>query len=77
MHELLATQDIEFTTVTLNERGEIRDRSIHHARQFIEPLGHGLDLEMIALPGRMFRLGAWWRLARHSRRVSQRRPAQG
>jgi formylglycine-generating enzyme required for sulfatase activity len=57
MPEPLAPQEIEFTTVTLNERGEIQDRSIHHARQFVEHFGHGLDLEMIALPGGMFRMG--------------------
>jgi len=57
MPEGLPTQEIEFITVTLNERGEIQDRSIHRAQQFVEPLGHGLDLEMIALPGGMFRMG--------------------
>ena len=36
MLELLTTQDIEFTTIALNERGEIQDRSIRRARQFIE-----------------------------------------
>ena len=55
--EDLPTSDIEFTTVTLNERGEIQDRSIHHARQLVEHLGSGLDLEMIALHGGMFRMG--------------------
>jgi hypothetical protein len=57
MMEHLPTSEIKFTTVTLNERGEIQDRSVHHARQFVEPLGNGLDLEMIALPGGMFRMG--------------------
>jgi formylglycine-generating enzyme required for sulfatase activity len=57
MPELLATQDIEFTTVTLNERGEIQARSIHRARQFVEHLGSGLDLEMITLSGGLFRMG--------------------
>ena len=57
MVEPHATQDIEFTTVTLNERGEIQNRSVHRAQQFIEHLGNNLDLEMIALPGGMFRMG--------------------
>lgn len=57
MMEKQPVSEIEFTTVTLNERGEIQDRTVHHARQFIEPLGSGLDLEMIALPGGMFRMG--------------------
>jgi formylglycine-generating enzyme required for sulfatase activity len=57
MLQYLATQEIEFTTVILNERGEIQDRPVHHARQFVEHLGHGLDLELIALPGGMFRMG--------------------
>ena len=46
----LPLQEIEFTTVTLNERGEIQDRPVHRARQFVEPLGNGLDLELIACP---------------------------
>ncbi len=57
MLESISTQDIEFTTVILNERGEVQDRSIYHARQFVESLGHGLDLELIALPGGSFRMG--------------------
>ncbi len=57
MNSLLSTSEIEFTTVTLNERGEIQDRPVHRARQFVEHFGHGLDLELIALPGEMFRMG--------------------
>jgi formylglycine-generating enzyme required for sulfatase activity len=57
MSEPLAPQDIEFTTVTLNGRGEIQDRPVHRARQFSEPLGSGIDLEMIALPGGLLRMG--------------------
>jgi formylglycine-generating enzyme required for sulfatase activity len=57
MVEQLAIQDIDYTTITLNERGEIQDRPVHRARQFVERLGNGLDLAMIALPGGMFRMG--------------------
>jgi len=53
----LPTSEIEFTTVTLNDRGEMQDRHAHRARQFVEHVGHGLDLELIALPGGTFRLG--------------------
>jgi formylglycine-generating enzyme required for sulfatase activity len=53
----LSLQEIEFTIVTLNERGTIQDRPVHRAKQFVEPLGNGLDLEMIALLGGMFRMG--------------------
>ncbi len=57
MIDLSLTAEIQFTTVTLNERGEVQDRSVYHAQQFVEHLYQGLDLEMIALPGGMFRMG--------------------
>lgn len=53
----LPLQEIEFTTVTLNDHGEIQARPVHHAHQFIEHLGNSLDLELIAIPGGLFRMG--------------------
>ena len=50
-------QDIEFTTITLNERGGVELRHVQHARQFVEHLGNGLDLELVAVPGGLFRMG--------------------
>ncbi|CAG0931842.1 Serine/threonine-protein kinase Pkn1 [Thermoflexales bacterium] len=57
MPEHLPLHNIEFTSVTLNERGEIQDQRIHHARQFVESLGNGVDLELIVIPGGSFRMG--------------------
>jgi formylglycine-generating enzyme required for sulfatase activity len=57
MNSPLSISEIEFTTVALNEHGEIQDRSVHRARRFAEHLDHGLDLELIALPGGSFRMG--------------------
>jgi len=57
MLESLSTQEIEFATVTLNERGEVQAHHVHRARQFVEPLGNGFDLELIAIPSGLFRMG--------------------
>ncbi len=53
----LPFHQIEFTAIALNERGEIQDRPVHRGRQFVEHVSHGLDLDLIALPGGMFHMG--------------------
>jgi len=57
MSEGLPTSPIEFTTGTLNERGEVQEQHVYHARQFSEPLGNGIDLQLISIPGGSFRMG--------------------
>ncbi len=53
----LPLQAVEYATVAINDRGEIQERLVQHARQFVEHLGSGLDLELIALSGGLFRMG--------------------
>jgi formylglycine-generating enzyme required for sulfatase activity len=44
------TSEFEFETVTVDGRGEVTSRSTRRARQFAEPLGNGVVLEMVAIP---------------------------
>ncbi|MBW4635072.1 MAG: SUMF1/EgtB/PvdO family nonheme iron enzyme [Iphinoe sp. HA4291-MV1] len=47
----------EFEVVTVNRKGEIIKRVWHQARYFSEPLGNGIDLEMVYIPGGTFIMG--------------------
>ena len=48
----------EFEVVTVNRRGEIINKVWQQARYFTEPLGNGVDLEMVDLPGGTFIMGS-------------------
>lgn len=47
-----------FQTLTVNRRGEIINRETKQARYFSENLGNGITLEMVAIPGGTFLMGA-------------------
>ena len=51
-------QQFEFEIVAIDRQGEIVERSIRRAQQVAEDLGNGVILEMVALPGGMFRMGS-------------------
>ena len=51
-------QEIAFETITVNRQGQIIDREQRQAKQFVEALGNGIVLEMIAIPGGAFLMGS-------------------
>jgi formylglycine-generating enzyme required for sulfatase activity len=51
-------QESVFQTLLLNSQGQIIDRKTCTIQQFTETLGHGITLEMIAIPGGTFLMGA-------------------
>ncbi|MEH2368491.1 SUMF1/EgtB/PvdO family nonheme iron enzyme [Nostoc sp.] len=54
--EELATD--EFEVVTVNRKGEIIKRVWQQAKYFSEPLGNGIDIEMVYIPGGTFIMGS-------------------
>ena len=48
----------EFEVITVNRRGEIITREWQQAGYFVEPLGNGIDLEMVYIPGGTFMMGS-------------------
>ena len=50
-------ESFKFETVTVNEKGEIVDRSNKQAKLFKEDLGHDVTLEMVSIPGGKFMMG--------------------
>jgi formylglycine-generating enzyme required for sulfatase activity len=55
--KLTDLQVFEFTTVTLNARGEEIERRMGQAQQFVEDLGGDVKLEMVYVPGGKFVIG--------------------
>jgi formylglycine-generating enzyme required for sulfatase activity/Flp pilus assembly protein TadD len=53
---LLST--FEFETVTLDERGEVKERRKGQARQFLEELAPNVMLAMVEIPGGKFMMGS-------------------
>jgi formylglycine-generating enzyme required for sulfatase activity len=53
----LELQNFNFETVRVNEFGKIIERKQSHAQRFIEDLGSGIQLEMVAIPGGSFLMG--------------------
>ena len=51
-------QEFSFDVITVNERGEEIDRQRRIAQQYCEDLGNGVMLEMVAIPGGSFLMGA-------------------
>ena len=51
-------KSFEFEVVTVNRRGEIIKRVWEQGSYFSEPLGNGIDLEMIYIPGGTFTMGS-------------------
>ncbi|MEG4987908.1 bifunctional serine/threonine-protein kinase/formylglycine-generating enzyme family protein [Microcoleus sp. BR0-C5] len=47
-----------FETVTVNSRGQIANRGKGQARVFIENIGKGITLDMVAIPGGSFVMGS-------------------
>jgi formylglycine-generating enzyme required for sulfatase activity len=52
------TVTVEFETPTLNERGEITERTRHSAQQLTEDLGNGISLDLILVPSGIFKMGS-------------------
>jgi formylglycine-generating enzyme required for sulfatase activity len=53
----LDLQTFNFETVKVNEFGEIVERKTAQTQRFIEDLGDGIELEMVAIPGGSFLMG--------------------
>jgi len=51
-------QEIAFETVTVSRQGQIIGREQRRAQQFVEEMGHGVILELIAIPGGAFLMGS-------------------
>jgi formylglycine-generating enzyme required for sulfatase activity len=51
-------QVFEFETVTVNRRGQVIKREKKQAQSFLEDLGNGVALEMVAIPGGKFLMGS-------------------
>jgi formylglycine-generating enzyme required for sulfatase activity len=51
-------QTFRFETVLVNVRGEIIKKEHHTAQQYIEDLGNGATLELVAIPGGTFLMGS-------------------
>ena len=51
-------QEIAFETVTVSRQGQIIGREQRQAKQFVEELGNGVNLEMMAIPGVAFLMGS-------------------
>jgi formylglycine-generating enzyme required for sulfatase activity len=54
----LITRDVEFTTLSVDARGEVVNRRVQQMHESIEALGDGLILEMLAVPGGAFLMGS-------------------
>ena len=54
----LTEHEIEFTTPTLDAQGRIVGRATGHARVFTEGLGHGVTLQLVAIPGGSYLMGS-------------------
>ncbi|NOT60893.1 MAG: SUMF1/EgtB/PvdO family nonheme iron enzyme [Acidobacteria bacterium] len=62
----------EFDTVTLDERGKVKERRTLTANQFIEELAPDLTLEMVEIPGGTFTMGTSEADAKDARKEIQR-----
>jgi formylglycine-generating enzyme required for sulfatase activity len=59
------TIETTFDVVTVDAKGREIDRCRSQARCFVEDLGNGVTLEMVAIPGGTFQMGSpetelWW-----------------
>ncbi len=50
--------EFEFETVTVGVMGQLVQRSRHVVQAYIQPLAEGVNLELVAVPGGSFRMGA-------------------
>ena len=57
-HMLSEQPDQPSEVVTVNRQGGITERSVYRARQFVEPLGNSVALEMVLVPGGTFMMGS-------------------
>ncbi|MGL5943417.1 MAG: formylglycine-generating enzyme family protein [Waterburya sp.] len=48
----------KFDVITVNDRGQEIERKIGQAKYFTEDLGNGIALEMVEIPGGIFRMGS-------------------
>ncbi|HAA28919.1 MAG TPA: peptidase C14 [Cyanobacteria bacterium UBA8553] len=61
----LPLQVFEFDEVTVNANGQVINRRRSQAECFIEDLGNGVTLEMVAIPGGTFQMGSPITEAKH------------
>jgi formylglycine-generating enzyme required for sulfatase activity len=54
----LRLQGFAFESVTVNDRGEVIGHHPGEAQQWVEPLGKGVVLEMVSIPGGSFLMGS-------------------
>ena len=57
-HDSVLLSTFEFETVTLDERGEVKERRKGKARQFLEELAHNVTLAMVEISGGKFTMGS-------------------
>src|SRR5574341_394347 len=53
-----ATHEFEFTAITLDEQGTIKERAARRARQFVDRLSRDVVLELVWIPGGTFLMGS-------------------
>ena len=53
-----STKVFRFEVVTVNDQGKVTQRQEKTAQYFSEDLGNGISLEMVAIPGNTFQMGA-------------------
>ncbi|MBD2597076.1 SUMF1/EgtB/PvdO family nonheme iron enzyme [Nostoc spongiaeforme FACHB-130] len=58
LYEAIQTNQFEFEIVKVDAKGQIINRSQGRAEYFTEDLGHGVVLEMVAIPGGTFLMGS-------------------
>lgn len=51
-------REVEFTSVTVNSRGEIISRQVHKAQQLVERLAEEVELVLMSIPPGRFLMGA-------------------
>jgi serine/threonine protein kinase len=54
----ISLEDFNFEVVTVNEQGQETNKETKQAQRFVEDLGNGVTLEMVAIPGGTFEMGS-------------------
>lgn len=56
--QIEAQEPVEFEAVTVDRQGGIIKRETHRVQQYVQDLGGGILLEMVAIPGGTFLMGS-------------------